>query len=170
LVSHDRHLLRVTCESLLLVDDGAVGPFAGDVDDYPSWLASRVGRREGEPGDADGSPRPVAGPSAGPAASSTGVSDPNDRRQQRRLGAQSRQALNPLRQRERGLEQQLETLSARRAAIEEVLSGPELYRPEAKDRLLALLDEQRAVAAELAATEQAWLEVSEAIEEARAAL
>jgi ATP-binding cassette subfamily F protein 3 len=170
LVSHDRHLLRVTCESLLLVDDGAVGPFAGDVDDYPAWLASRVGRREGEPGDADGSPRPVAGPSAGPAASSTGVSDPNDRRQQRRLGAQSRQALNPLRQRERGLEQQLETLSARRAAIEEVLSGPELYRPEAKDRLLALLDEQRAVAAELAATEQAWLEVSEAIEEARAAL
>jgi ATP-binding cassette subfamily F protein 3 len=170
LVSHDRHLLRVTCESLLLVDDGAVRPFAGDVDDYPAWLASRVGRREVEPGDPAGVVRAVAAQSAGTVASLTGAADPNDRRQQRRLGAQSRQALNPLRQRERGLEQRLETLSARRAAIEEALSGPEIYRPEAKDRLLALLDEQRAVAAELTATEQAWLEVSEAIEQARAAL
>jgi ATP-binding cassette, subfamily F, member 3 len=41
LVSHDRHLLRVTSDDLWLVDGGAVRPFDGDLDDYPAWLAGR---------------------------------------------------------------------------------------------------------------------------------
>ena len=35
LVSHDRHLLRNTVEELLLVHDGRVQEFDGDLDDYP---------------------------------------------------------------------------------------------------------------------------------------
>src|SRR5207244_13555185 len=34
LVSHDRHLLRATTDQLLIVADGAVRPFDGDLDDY----------------------------------------------------------------------------------------------------------------------------------------
>jgi len=36
LVSHDRHLLRVTSDQLLLVDVGTVTGFAGDFDNYPA--------------------------------------------------------------------------------------------------------------------------------------
>src|SRR5690606_34818582 len=39
LVSHDRHLLRTTSDTLMLVADGAVTPFDGDLDDYRDWLA-----------------------------------------------------------------------------------------------------------------------------------
>jgi ATP-binding cassette subfamily F protein 3 len=38
LVSHDRHLLRATTEQFLIVADGALRPFDGDLDDYRDWL------------------------------------------------------------------------------------------------------------------------------------
>src|SRR5574339_79496 len=38
LVSHDRHLLRATTEKLLVVADGTVREFEGDLDDYRDWL------------------------------------------------------------------------------------------------------------------------------------
>ena len=38
LVSHDRHLLRTTVDSLHLVADGRLAPFDGDLDDYRVWL------------------------------------------------------------------------------------------------------------------------------------
>src|SRR5688500_9884655 len=38
LVSHDRHLLRATTEKLLIVAQGAVREFDGDLDDYRDWL------------------------------------------------------------------------------------------------------------------------------------
>ena len=45
-VSHDRHLLRVTVDQLLLVDGGREAPFDGDLDDYPAWLLRRQSRLE----------------------------------------------------------------------------------------------------------------------------
>jgi ATP-binding cassette subfamily F protein 3 len=156
LVSHDRHLLRVTSDSLLLVDRGQVRPFDGDLDDYPAWLAN---------GDPSGS-----GPGAGRRATSPSESaESNDRRQQRRQSARSRQVLQPLRQQERALEQRIETLAARRTEIEQALTEPRLYEAEGKTRLLELLEEQRRVTADLEAAEAAWLEVNEAIEQAQAA-
>jgi len=38
LVSHDRALLRATCDQFLLVADGKVAAFDGDLDDYKQWL------------------------------------------------------------------------------------------------------------------------------------
>jgi len=38
LVSHDRHLLRATTEQFLIVADGALRPFDGDLDEYREWL------------------------------------------------------------------------------------------------------------------------------------
>jgi ATP-binding cassette subfamily F protein 3 len=40
LVSHDRHLLRASTEQLLIVTDGAVQPFDGDLEDYRAALLS----------------------------------------------------------------------------------------------------------------------------------
>ena len=52
LVSHDRHLLRTTCDELWLVADSLVAPFDVDLDDYAARLAraarrrARAGRRQ----------------------------------------------------------------------------------------------------------------------------
>src|SRR5688572_3133196 len=42
LVSHDRHLLRATTEKLLIVADGTVREFDGDLDDYRDWLLKKA--------------------------------------------------------------------------------------------------------------------------------
>ena len=154
LVSHDRHLLRLTSDTLLLVDRGAVSPFDGDLDDYPAWLAGRQASRDPE------TTRNMQRPTSCEPGS-------NDRRQLRRQAAQARQMLQPLRQQEKALERRLETLAARRAAIEQALNDPGLYGTDAKARLFALLEEQREVSAELEATEGTWLQVNEAIEQAQ---
>jgi len=154
LVSHDRHLLRLTSDTLLLVDRGAVSPFDGDLDDYPAWLAGRQASRDPE------TTRNMQRPTSCEPGS-------NDRRQLRRQAAQARQMLQPLRQQEKALERRLEALAARRAAIEQALNDPGLYGTDAKARLFALLEEQREVSAELEATERTWLQVNEAIEQAQ---
>ncbi|HZV98892.1 MAG TPA: ATP-binding cassette domain-containing protein, partial [Methylophilaceae bacterium] len=41
LVSHDRALLRATCDRFVLVADGKAEAFDGDLDDYRDWLASQ---------------------------------------------------------------------------------------------------------------------------------
>ena len=38
LVSHDRHLLRATTDQFIIVADGELKPFDGDLDDYKDWL------------------------------------------------------------------------------------------------------------------------------------
>ena len=40
LVSHDRRLIEATADRLLLVADGKVKPFEGDLDDYRRFLLS----------------------------------------------------------------------------------------------------------------------------------
>ena len=151
LVSHDRHLLRVTADTLLLVDSGGVAPFDGDLDDYPAWLAARDPDREGA--------RPPAEAREG-----------GDRKQQRRQAADVRKALQPLRNRLQALEQRLAGLEARRQELTAALALPEVYAPEAKPRLLALMDESQRVAAELATAEAEWLEVGETLEQRQAEL
>ena len=41
LVSHDRHLIGLVCETFWRVADGHVGEFKGDLDEYAAWLRSR---------------------------------------------------------------------------------------------------------------------------------
>src|SRR2546428_7333260 len=38
LVSHDRHLLRATTDQFLIIADGRLAPFDGDLEDYRDWL------------------------------------------------------------------------------------------------------------------------------------
>jgi ATP-binding cassette, subfamily F, member 3 len=40
-VSHDRHLIKSVADTLMLVADGRLQEFAGDLDDYQQWLRSR---------------------------------------------------------------------------------------------------------------------------------
>jgi ATP-binding cassette subfamily F protein 3 len=144
-VSHDRHLLRLTSDTLLLVDGGRVAPFDGDLDDYPAWLA----RRQAQP----------VGAAAQPGASGAAL-----RREQRRQEAEQRRRLAPLRSRLQALEARLDRLAAERDALEQTLAAPELYEPAAKERLLGLLRDKQRIAAELEDVEAEWLTTGEALE------
>jgi ATP-binding cassette subfamily F protein 3 len=148
LVSHDRHLLRVCCDELLLVDAGRVAPFDGGLDDYPAWLAAR---QQDEPRAAL-APAPAAGSAAA-------------KKEQRRRDAEIRARLKPLRKRLADLERRLETLTARRDRLEHDLAAPDLYEAAAKPRLLELMDEKQRVDAELETVELDWLDTGEQLEQ-----
>ncbi|TFV92892.1 ATP-binding cassette domain-containing protein, partial [Oxalobacteraceae bacterium OM1] len=85
LVSHDRHLLRATTDQFLIVADGRLQPFDGDLDDYKEWLfQTKLGKA------APLTPAATGGQS--PAAAAPAV----DRREQKRLEAEERQRLAAL--------------------------------------------------------------------------
>ncbi len=147
-VSHDRHLLRTTTDSLLLVNAGTVTEFNDDLDSYPRWLAER--NREEEPANAD------------PQLPHGAVS----RKEQKRLDAERRRQLQPLRNRLRELEGDLDRLHRKQTALEQALADPELYDEANKGRLKELVVEKAENDQALAAVEEAWLEASEAMETA----
>ena len=144
-VSHDRHLLRLTSNELLLVDDGQVVPFPGELDDYRSWLTDRQTTRVST---ADRSPEQVQ----------------TARKAHRRRGADLRRHLQPLKHRVQALETRLNALAVRREDLEQALARPALYELAAKPRLLELLEEKRRLDAELEETESAWLDAGEELE------
>jgi ATP-binding cassette subfamily F protein 3 len=148
LVSHDRHLLRATTDEFLIVADGGVRPFDGDLDDYRDWLfRTRLARPE----------TPAEGGGRAP-----------DRREQRRQEAEARQRLSarrkPIEARIKRLEERMERSGARKAELDALLADPALYAEDGKDRLKALLFEQATLARELEALEAEWLEQQTALE------
>lgn len=146
-VSHDRYLLRSVTDRLVLVADGGAEPFDGDLDeDYPRWLAARR-TRQTEPG-------------------SEAVRIAPNRKEQRRQDADKRRQLQPLRNRLKSLEQDLEHLGVEKTRIGAALADNALYNSAEKEKLKALLQEQGRVQQALAQTEAAWLEVCEALETA----
>jgi len=146
LVSHDRHLLRATTEQLLIVRDGGLRPFDGDLDDYRDWLLGRSVEKAPSP-----APVAAARPEGGAA-----------RRADRREAAEARQrqstARKPIESRLKRLETQLEKLGARKAEIDARLADSTLYEGGDKEMLKSLLLDQAYLARELAQLESEWLE------------
>jgi ATP-binding cassette subfamily F protein 3 len=156
LVSHDRHLLRATTEQFLLVADGALRPFDGDLDDYRDWLfRSRFGAA------------PAASPS-GPAAPAARepVAEPAPVRRapSRNPGRDRERERRPLEARVRRIEEKLAVLHSRQAELAQGLEDPALYAPDARDTLQAKLADQAWVAREVAELESEWLEQQAALE------
>ncbi|WP_297529131.1 ATP-binding cassette domain-containing protein [Thiohalobacter sp.] len=149
LVSHDRHLLRTCTERLLLVEDGRVTRFDGDLDDYRQRLAQ--GRETAA------THAPAAPHSAG------------NRRDRRRAEAEARQRLAPLRRRLAQAEAELERLENERDALERRLADPALYAEGAGAELTPLLRARGELERRLAEAEERCLALMEALEAARLA-
>ncbi len=153
LVSHDRHLLRATTDEFMIVADGRLQPFDGDLDDYKDWLfQTRLSANAPSTVSPDNdAPHPTM-----------------DRREQKRLEAQERQRMSalkkPIEARLRKLESQMEPLSARLASVEQTLAGSEIYDASRKDELKQLLEEQISCKKTLEQLEGEWLEQQEALE------
>lgn len=146
-VSHDRHLLKSTTDEFLLVADGRVQAFDGDLEDYARWLVDY--RSQQAP----------ASPAAPARAEKT------DRRVQRQASAALRQQLAPYRRQAERLERELGQVQERLAGIEVRLADSALYEAARKDELRELLADQARLKAEEASLEEAWLEALETLEE-----
>ncbi|MBB1126129.1 ribosomal protection-like ABC-F family protein [Thiospirillum jenense] len=156
LVSHDRHLLRATCDELWLVLGGKITPFNESLDEYPAWLATQQ---------AAFAFNQVNGVNQSAAANKIA-----GRKEQRQRSADTRQRLQPLRQQLRVIETQLAKLTDQQTALEQALAAPALYEETAKSQLLKLIKNKQQVDSELAALEQEWLEKTIALEAAQAEL
>ncbi len=152
-VSHDRALLRGACDRFLLVAGGAVTPFDGDLEDYAAWLSRGAGAQQAQEQDAGGSDDPGASPAP-------------SRREQRRLEAEARNRLTPLRAEQRQLETRLERLIAERKDIEARLADPATYAAASGEEQRRLSARHGELAREIASLEERWLEVAATLEAA----
>jgi ATP-binding cassette subfamily F protein 3 len=158
LVSHDRHLLRATTEEFLIVADGKLQPFDGDLDDYKEWLFRTKLGKGSEP-----APLPAKdnGGGAAPAALV-------DRKEQKRLEAGERQRLSALRKpiesRIKRLEEQMAKLNAKKADVDAKLLDPAIYESDRKDELKNLVADQAFCSRDLEQLEGEWLELQEQLE------
>ena len=146
IVSHDRHLLRVATDNLLLVHDQIVTEFNGSLDDYPDWLNQQ--QRSGES-------RPAG----------NGGQSAIERKIQKQREAEKRQLLAPLRKRMQQYERELETLQSAKAEIEARLTDSELYGQDRKTELQGLLATQAENTQSLERIEQQWLQACEELEQ-----
>ena len=144
LVSHDRHLLRAFADELLLVHDGKVAPFDGDLDDYARWFAVTADTKQ-QPQAATPSPA-------------------EDRKQRKREEAEKRARLSPLRAEVARHEQAIQRLEAERSTIDGELMTPELYADGASVRARELMQRRGIIAAQLEEVEAAWLDAAERLE------
>ena len=126
--------------------------FEGSLDDYPQWLLDRdkAGLAELEKGSAE---------------NSAGA-----RTERKRLEAELRRSLDPLRKTVQQAENTMELLHARQQALHLELADPQLYEPGSKDKLLRLLGEKAEVEKSCSEAEEQWMEASEKLEKARSGM
>ncbi|MCW5770075.1 MAG: ABC-F family ATP-binding cassette domain-containing protein [Rhodospirillaceae bacterium] len=144
-VSHDRHLLELTADRLVLVADGTAKEYGGSLDDYRDAVLAR----NGDSSDRD---KPAAKVS---------------RKEERRQAASARERNQSLRNAVNKAEAEVQRLSAKRTEIDRALFEPAQYKGPGKDATVTDLLKTRAdVERALAAAEERWLEASEALEKA----
>jgi ATP-binding cassette subfamily F protein 3 len=147
LVSHDRYLLEACADRLLLVAEGTVAPFDGDLEDYRKLvLAERESDGKRNNGPINNSPARARRPDI------------------RRAAAQKRVELAPLRRRIADAEGEIARLAAQIMRIDAILAQAELFaREPAKAAALAKMRAESAKA--LATAEEDWLAASAALEQ-----
>lgn len=153
LVSHDRHLVEATADRLLVVRDGGVVDYDGDLDDY---------RREVLEG-----PKSGGGEARSGEAGEAGRMSALDRR---RAAAALREQLAPLRKKIKDAETRIDKLQKELEKLDLRLADADLFTRDAAEgtRLMKMRSDAEKALAE---TEELWLELSAEHEEAeRAAL
>ena len=147
-VSHDRHLLRTCADELLLVANGQVTDFDGDLDDYAAWLAAQR--------NAEKAPEPDA------------AAEKSERVNQRAEAKANRQALlaqrRPLVKEIEQLEKKLARWNEEKAALDAQFADPSFYTPVDRARSEEMHKQAGLLGEQIDEAELRWLEVHEALE------
>jgi ATP-binding cassette subfamily F protein 3 len=146
IVTHDRSLMELVADRLWLTADGSIRPFDGDMDDYARLVLERA--------------RDAA--SAGRGGDRATVSA----RDQRRLSAEARQRLSPLKKSVELIEKEMERVQAEIVRIDQELADPQTFL-RSPDRAADLGRARSRALAALADAEHRWLEAAEHYEAAK---
>ncbi len=169
-VSHDRHLLRATTDQFIIVADGKLQPFDGDLDDYRDWLfKTKLANKTGLTGAAAATAAlPPVSSNAASAVAPTPVSSA-ERKDQKRADAEDRQKLaakkKPIEAKVKKLEEQIAKRNAQKSVVDARLADPLIYDQANKKELKTLLTDQTFYAKEITQLEAEWLELQEALEQ-----
>jgi ATP-binding cassette subfamily F protein 3 len=147
--------LRNTVEELLLVADGKVTEFDGDLQDYSNWLLKEARAQK---------------QAANAAAKETALKEKeaakNEKKAERQQSAENRKQLAPLKQQLQKIEREMESTQKKLATLNEQLADTALYEAANSARLQTLLKEQGVLQQQVSAFEEQWLALQEEIERA----
>jgi ATP-binding cassette subfamily F protein 3 len=143
IVSHDRHMIELTADRLVLVENGGAAEYGGSVDDYIDLV---LGRNQA------------------PAEAKV-----KQTKLDRKAAAKAREEARALKKAAAEAEAASAQLMAQCSAIDRAMFDPESAPSELANLPVSELSRRRAkVAAELEAAEARWLEASEQLEKAAA--
>ncbi len=158
LVSHDRHLLKVNSDTLILVANGRAQEFNGSVDDYPKWL---IEHQRGVTPSLDRTQTKAAEPAAVNHSAQA-------KKERKRDEAERRLAMQPLANRLKRCEREIEKLNIKKVQIETQLADNELYEEAQREQLKQLLSDQAYTQKEIEQMEAEWFAVQEEIDQFQA--
>ncbi len=139
IVSHDRHMLEMTADRLVLVDAGTAKEFDGTLDNYIAFVLSK-----------EGAPAKAAKP---------------DKKEARRAAAEAREKSQALRNAAKSAETELARLTEQRSAIDRAMFDPASADKALAGLTMTELMKRRAeLEARIEAAEGVWMEASEALE------
>jgi ATP-binding cassette subfamily F protein 3 len=156
LVSHDRHLLGMVCDSFWRVADGEVAPFEGDLDDYARWLKTRAAaaKKNAKKIEECGQGSPLFDSRAQDARTSTSP---------RRQAAAQRDEDKAARQRVKKIETRTAGIDTELAALEAQLADPATYNGPTSE-MMRIGQRQAQLRGEKEALENEWLALVEQLE------
>lgn len=141
IVSHDRHMIELTADRLVLVDSGEANEFNGSLDDYTDLILSGSGKAEGK--------------SSAPK---------RDKKEERRLAAAAREAQKEARKTLNTVEAEMAKLTARRSEIDSAMFDPATAKGDDAKRTMSELSQLRsAVEKKIEAAETKWMAASEIV-------
>ena len=147
LVSHDRSLLRATCDRFILVAEGKAKDFDGDLEDYRVWLASH-----------DTTVKQGQGLQVEKGSSK------NDRAREKAERQARLAERRPLIKESENLEQDLAKWQQEKSDLEQRLSDPTLYHVEDRSILQDLFKRQSELGQLITQAEERWLQLQLALE------
>jgi ATP-binding cassette subfamily F protein 3 len=145
LITHDRSLMEMVADRLWFAADGSIKPFDGDMDDYAKHVLDRARLAARAEKAATQAPKPDS----------------------KKLAAQARAQLQPLKKAQEAAEQKVARVTRTLAELDAALADPKNFKRPSE---LAQLGRDRARAQDnLAKAEIEWLQAAEAYESAKTA-
>jgi ATP-binding cassette subfamily F protein 3 len=143
LVSHDRHMVELTADRLVLVEDGGATDYAGSIDDYIDFV---LGRNQPK-----------------------GEGKAKQPKVDKKAASKAREELRALKRQAADAEAASAKLAALSSALDRAMFDPGSAEPELASLPMSELSRRRKqIALDLAAAEARWIEYSERLEQAAA--
>ena len=142
LISHDRHLLANNVDQFLLVEDGDLNEFDGDLHDYSLRILKNLNKAQ--PGKSKKKDSPTEGA--------------NKKAEQK--------IIRQLKAEVMAAEKRLKRLQGKITEVEAVLQSPDTYDGDFQEDLHDLIRNQSELKSEIEEVEQVWLSLSEQLEAA----